>query len=142
MFNLGFAEILVLSVIALLVIGPKQLPEVARTIGRLMAELKRATGDVTKTFVDAKTEVDDMARETRHQVQEQLSVQDIQQMLEEKAGIAEAKETMSEIKNQVEGHGSSDEREAAALTPAEPVNETESASLGEEPASDKKDSDG
>ncbi len=43
-----------LAALALIVIGPKQLPEVARTLGRFINELKRVTGDVTKTIVDAR----------------------------------------------------------------------------------------
>jgi sec-independent protein translocase protein TatB len=45
MFNLGFSELLLLGLIALIFIGPNQLPEVARTIGRLLNEWKRATSD-------------------------------------------------------------------------------------------------
>ncbi len=45
---------LLLAAIALIVIGPKQLPEVARSIGRFLNELKRVTGDVTKTITDAR----------------------------------------------------------------------------------------
>ena len=45
---------ILLSALALIVIGPKQLPEVARTLGRFLNELKRVTGDVTKTIVDAR----------------------------------------------------------------------------------------
>lgn len=45
MFNLGFTELILLGVIALIFIGPQQLPELARTIGRLLNEWKRATSD-------------------------------------------------------------------------------------------------
>ena len=40
MFNLGFSELIVIGAIALIVIGPKQLPEVAKVLGRLIGELK------------------------------------------------------------------------------------------------------
>jgi sec-independent protein translocase protein TatB len=50
MFNIGFSELLILGVIALIFIGPQQLPEVARTIGRLLNEWKRATGDLQNQF--------------------------------------------------------------------------------------------
>lgn len=43
MFGLGMSEIIVLGVLALIVIGPKELPELARTIGRFMNELKRSS---------------------------------------------------------------------------------------------------
>jgi sec-independent protein translocase protein TatB len=45
MFGLGFSEILLLGVLALILIGPKQLPEVARTIARFINEIKRSTDD-------------------------------------------------------------------------------------------------
>jgi len=43
MFGLSFTHLLVLLVLALIFIGPEQLPEVARTIGRLLNEFKRST---------------------------------------------------------------------------------------------------
>ncbi len=56
MFNLGITEILALGTLALIVIGPKQLPEVAKTLARVLNELKNATGDLGKTFTEAKEE--------------------------------------------------------------------------------------
>lgn len=43
MFGLGMSEIIFLAILALIVIGPKELPEVARTVGRFLNELKRST---------------------------------------------------------------------------------------------------
>ena len=48
MFGLGFTEILFLLFLALVLIGPKQLPEVARTLGRFLRELKRTTNVLTE----------------------------------------------------------------------------------------------
>lgn len=48
MLGLSISEILFLAVLALIVIGPKQLPEVARTIGRLLNELRRSTSVFTE----------------------------------------------------------------------------------------------
>lgn len=48
----------VLGVIALLVIGPKQLPELARTLGRIINDFKRATGDLGSSFTSVKRETD------------------------------------------------------------------------------------
>lgn len=47
MFNIGFSEMLVIAGLALILIGPKQLPEVARNIGRLLNELKRSANSFT-----------------------------------------------------------------------------------------------
>ncbi len=71
MFNMGFSEMLVLGVIALLVIGPKQLPEVARVIGRTLNEFKRATGDLTSTFYNAKKEAETYVNKTTNYMHQQ-----------------------------------------------------------------------
>ncbi len=42
MFDLGIQELIIIFVVALLVLGPKKLPELGRTLGKAMAELKRA----------------------------------------------------------------------------------------------------
>jgi len=47
MFGFSFTEMLFLAVLALVVIGPKQLPEVARTLGRLLNELRRTSNTFT-----------------------------------------------------------------------------------------------
>lgn len=46
MFGIGMNEMLVIAILAVVVVGPKRLPEVARTMGKLMAQFKRATNDL------------------------------------------------------------------------------------------------
>ena len=48
MFGLGTAELLIILFIALVVLGPKELPKVARTLGRGIRELQRAKDDIKK----------------------------------------------------------------------------------------------
>lgn len=48
MFNMGFTEMLVVAGLALILIGPKQLPELARNLGRVLNELKRSTSVFTE----------------------------------------------------------------------------------------------
>ena len=43
MFNVGPAEVLIILLVALLVLGPKKLPEAARQIGKAMSEFRRVT---------------------------------------------------------------------------------------------------
>jgi len=46
LFGIGFGELLFIAILILIVFGPKRIPEVARTIGRLMQQLRQATGEV------------------------------------------------------------------------------------------------
>jgi sec-independent protein translocase protein TatB len=50
MFGIGMTELMVILVIALLVIGPKKLPEMARSLGRGLAEFRRASNDLRREF--------------------------------------------------------------------------------------------
>lgn len=46
MFDIGFSELVVIGLIGLVVLGPKRLPEVARTAGRWLGKLRRFVSDV------------------------------------------------------------------------------------------------
>ncbi len=50
MLGLGMPEILFILVLALLIFGPKKLPEIGRTLGRGLGEFRRATNDLKRTF--------------------------------------------------------------------------------------------
>lgn len=50
MFGLGMPEILLILAIALIVIGPKKLPDLAKTLGRAMGEFKRSAQDFKKSL--------------------------------------------------------------------------------------------
>jgi sec-independent protein translocase protein TatA len=57
--SLGFPEILFILLLALLVFGPKRLPEVGRKVGRALGEFRRATGDL-KRSIDREMTMADM----------------------------------------------------------------------------------
>jgi TatA/E family protein of Tat protein translocase len=48
--SLGFTEIAFVLVLALLLFGPKRLPEIGRTIGKGLSEFRRASNDLTRTL--------------------------------------------------------------------------------------------
>ena len=49
-FGIGFGEILLIIIIALIIFGPGRLPEIARTIGRITRSLRKATTDFTTSL--------------------------------------------------------------------------------------------
>jgi sec-independent protein translocase protein TatB len=68
MFDIGFSELLVIGVVALIVIGPERLPRVARTIGHLMGRMQRYVADV-KADIDREVELEEL-RKMRDSVQQ------------------------------------------------------------------------
>ena len=65
MFSIGTPELLVLLVIAFIVFGPKQLPRVARAVGRLVGEWRKLTGDVRKTIEDEALRVEEPSQDKK-----------------------------------------------------------------------------
>ncbi len=61
MFGLGIPELLVIFVIALLVFGPKKLPDLGKSIGRAMAEFKKASEDFQESVKAEMKEVEKTA---------------------------------------------------------------------------------
>ncbi len=59
MFNIGFPELLIIVVIALIVFGPNKLPELAKGFGRAMREFKKATEGVKENIM---SEVGDLPK--------------------------------------------------------------------------------
>ena len=58
MFDIGWSELLVIGVVALVVIGPKELPGVVRTLAQNIAKLRKMAGEFQSQFTDAMREVE------------------------------------------------------------------------------------
>jgi Tat protein translocase TatB subunit len=50
MFNIGPAELIVILMVALLIVGPKRLPEVGKSVGKALREIRRQTDEVKSSF--------------------------------------------------------------------------------------------
>ena len=82
MFDVGFSEIVVIAVVALIVIGPERLPKVARTLGHLFGRMQRYVNDV-KADISREMELDelrklqasvqDAARDIEHSVKKEIT---------------------------------------------------------------------
>lgn len=67
---LSLPHLVVIFVIALVVFGPQKLPELARTLGKLMAEFRKASGDFRSAFEEEMRDLERQARETERKVKE------------------------------------------------------------------------
>jgi sec-independent protein translocase protein TatB len=58
MFDIGWSEILMIAVVAIIVVGPKDLPRMLRTLGKTMGQLRRTANDFKRQFDDALKEAE------------------------------------------------------------------------------------
>ena len=61
MFDIGFSELLLIAIVALIVIGPQRLPTVARTLGHLFGRMQRYVNDV-KADIAREMELDELKK--------------------------------------------------------------------------------
>jgi sec-independent protein translocase protein TatB len=93
MFDIGFSELLVIGVVALVVIGPERLPRVARTLGHLAGRLQRYVSDV-KSDINREMELEEL-KKMRDSIQQSASSF-------ESSVTAEASKVESDVKGAVE----------------------------------------
>ena len=125
MFDIGFSELMVIGLVALIVIGPERLPRVARTLGHLIGRLQRYVADV-KADINREIELEELnkMRETVQQAATGI----------ESSVQAELSKTESELNAAIEapaGSGVSSAPETGnatrASSPAPAIGETASA---------------
>jgi len=75
MFGIGFPELLLILAIALIVVGPSKLPDLARALGRGYAEFRKATNELRATFDQDETvrELRQEFRTAQHGIKSQLN---------------------------------------------------------------------
>lgn len=57
MFNIGFPELILILVVALIVFGPAKLPEIGKSLGKGIREFKKASTDIQKTIMSDEEQV-------------------------------------------------------------------------------------
>ena len=122
MFDIGFSELLVIGVVALIVIGPERLPGVARTLGHLLGRMQRYVNEV-KSDIQREMELDEL-KKLRESVE--ASAREIEQSVSRE--VSQAEEEMREIKALVEPAADSAEPAGAHTLP--PVPDATAASAG------------
>lgn len=94
MFDIGFPELLIVSIVALLVIGPEKLPETVRSVAIWVGRLKRSLANI-KTELENEIGADEIRREIRNDaIMRELN--EAKQNVE--SIVNDANTTMSEIK--------------------------------------------
>ena len=97
MFDIGFSELVVIGLVALIVIGPERLPRVARTVGALLGRFQRYVNDV-KSEVRREMEIEDLKK-----FQSQLTdqVREVEQSIHKELRSAEdeARSLMAEAES-------------------------------------------
>jgi sec-independent protein translocase protein TatB len=86
MFDIGFSEMVVLAVVALVVLGPERLPKVSRQVGQWMGKLRRYVDDV-KTDINRQMELSEL-RNIKDQVTE--AAKDIQSAVNDTVSTAQS----------------------------------------------------
>jgi len=121
MFDVGFSEIVVIAVVALIVIGPERLPKVARTLGHMFGRLQRYVNEV-KADINREMELDELRK---LQAQVHSAARDIEQSVTSAAHEVET--GVRSVEAQLNDAAALKETEAPAATTPKP------ASAGEEP---------
>lgn len=65
--SLGFQEIIIIFIIALIIFGPRKLPELGRSLGKGLAEFKKASNELKRTWEEeVKAEGEDLQKTLRN----------------------------------------------------------------------------
>ncbi|MBW2093105.1 MAG: twin-arginine translocase subunit TatB [Deltaproteobacteria bacterium] len=92
MFGIGTQELLIILVIALVVIGPKHLPDMAKALGRGIGEFRRATDELKKT-IDADDDLKEISKSLSEAKEEVYSM--VREEISELKDLKDTAESMT-----------------------------------------------
>ncbi len=117
MFDIGWSELLIIAVVALVVIGPKELPATLRSIGKITTRARKMAGEFRSQFDEAMREAElDDVRQTISDAQKLNPVNSLREAMNP------LRQMGNEIKADLQRSTTSD-NPAATSTPAEPLSE-------------------
>ena len=101
MFDIGWTEILVIAVVAIIVVGPKDLPRMLRSLGRYAGQLRRTASEFRSQFDDAirDSELDEL-RNTLSGASDLNPINQIRDSIAD--GLSPLKESADDIKSSIE----------------------------------------
>jgi TatA/E family protein of Tat protein translocase len=131
MFGIGMPEMILILAIALIVIGPKKLPDLAKSLGRAMREFKKATNEFKETMqidselADVKKAFNDINDDVKEAVDLKLEPEDkadAQNQRDEKQdedseSVSDDFNNLKNLKNAFDNHDTSSNSSAAEETP-------------------------
>lgn len=112
MLDIGWTELLIIAVVAIIVVGPKDLPRMLRSLGRTAGQLKRTANEFREQFDDAlrESELDEL-RTTMDDVKDLNPVNQIKNSISE--GFDPLRETADDLKSEIEELGAGAGTEAS-----------------------------
>jgi len=104
-FNIGFSELIIVLLIAFLVVGPKDLPKVARWLGRMVKKLKQMINEVKKEtgWDDLEKEIKDTKTDLNQSVKDLKKDLDITSEL--KGASADLNKSLNSVKDELHQTG-------------------------------------
>lgn len=74
--NIGIPELLIIFLIALLVFGPKKLPQLGKAIGRALAEFRRASNEFQRSLTELDKEIEKEIDKDEEKIEKKLNEND------------------------------------------------------------------